>query len=45
MMAREITSEAFLPMYSVKIEKMSMPPIEPTNTKEENKLIVLEYSH
>jgi hypothetical protein len=41
--ARDRTNEAFLPICSVNVEKMSMPPIDPTKTKEEKRVIVLEY--
>ena len=40
-MPKESDKECFLPIRYVNIEKMSMPPIDPTNTKDENRVIVL----
>lgn len=38
-------SESFLPARSVKVEKMSIPPIDPTKTNVEKRVIIAEDSH
>jgi hypothetical protein len=42
MMNNERANDFFLPNFSVKVEKISIPEIDPTNTSMENRFSVLE---